>query len=476
MASAFLLFSWGIESLVYIPFQTFMDQRIKMIPGFPAYEWWLHPPDEVLMKVYVFNVTNSERFLNGTDKKLRIKEIGPLIYREKLTHSNPIFNENGTFTYTANRTAIFLPEMNTISLNDSIVVPNLAVLLMPAYFYDASMIVKLGINIMIRTYNAQPLVKTTIHNFLWNMTDPVLMPAQKIAPSLVPTTNVGILDRIYSNFIDNVTVFIGSKHGHGKFFTIDRYDGSDNLPNSRKCENKYENASEGVSYPQYLSKNYTIKYWRKTLCKVAELLYNDEQYLYGVKAFRYVLDPFTYNRTQPSHKDCYKGVGDPLPNGLADVSSCYFGYPMAASFPHYLYADDVVKSYVEGLQPDEDKHGSYVILEPFTGIPLQGKARSQINLVMKKFWGFGEKIQRFSDLTVPLCWIEYYQVGIPAYIQNLTFFVVVLVPLGQLPFSLVLVSSSMALFYLCWFRWKKRREKQLLRNKILTFESEKFIK
>lgn len=48
--------------------------------------------------------------------------------REKLAHKNATFHDNGTMTYTAVRTAVFLPEMNTLSLNDTITVPNLAVL------------------------------------------------------------------------------------------------------------------------------------------------------------------------------------------------------------------------------------------------------------------------------------------------------------------------------------------------------------
>lgn len=50
------------------------------------------------------------------------------IFREKLIHTNAIFNENGTLTYTANRSTIFLPELNTIDLNATLIMPNLGVL------------------------------------------------------------------------------------------------------------------------------------------------------------------------------------------------------------------------------------------------------------------------------------------------------------------------------------------------------------
>lgn len=52
-----------------------------MVSGLPAFEWWIEIPDQVILKVYIFNVTNSVEFLNGVDKKIKLTEIGPIIYR-----------------------------------------------------------------------------------------------------------------------------------------------------------------------------------------------------------------------------------------------------------------------------------------------------------------------------------------------------------------------------------------------------------
>lgn len=39
-------------------------------------------------------------------------------------------------------------------------------------------------------------------------------------------------------------------------------------------------------------------------------------------------------------------------------------YPVAASFPHFLYGDEKIKESVEGLNPDESKHSSFAMVEP----------------------------------------------------------------------------------------------------------------
>lgn len=104
-----------------------MNERLKLTPGLPPYQWWLKPPPEVRLRVFIFTVENPEEFLNGTEK-LKFKEFGPIIYRENLQHKDVIFHEeNSTLTYTAVREAEFIEEANIPGiLNTTILVPNLA--------------------------------------------------------------------------------------------------------------------------------------------------------------------------------------------------------------------------------------------------------------------------------------------------------------------------------------------------------------
>jgi hypothetical protein len=62
-------------------------------------EWYLKPPLNKIMKVYVFNYTNIDRFVAGLDKKLHVNEIGPLVYEEIVDKINVRYEE---FTMTFN--------------------------------------------------------------------------------------------------------------------------------------------------------------------------------------------------------------------------------------------------------------------------------------------------------------------------------------------------------------------------------------
>lgn len=41
---------------------------------------WEKPEVDLLLKVYLFNITNKDAFLKGTEK-LKVQEVGPYVYK-----------------------------------------------------------------------------------------------------------------------------------------------------------------------------------------------------------------------------------------------------------------------------------------------------------------------------------------------------------------------------------------------------------
>lgn len=119
----------GIFLLKYSIYEFLMEDRLRMRPGLPAYEFWKNPEPEVIVKMHVFNITNSDGFLNGTDSKIKLEEVGPIVYREILRHTDVVFNGNSTLSYTATKTLVYKHESNRPGiLNETIIVPNMATL------------------------------------------------------------------------------------------------------------------------------------------------------------------------------------------------------------------------------------------------------------------------------------------------------------------------------------------------------------
>ncbi|XP_030041019.2 scavenger receptor class B member 1 [Manduca sexta] len=479
----------SVTGFVFTPLDFMLWEKLQMRPGLPPYEWWADPPDEVKMRAYLFNVTNHERFLEGLDDKINVDEIGPIVYLEKLLHSNIKFNENSTMTYTAKRFLIFLPEENTVDFNATLIVPNLAVLGLASYLHNANYLVRQAFRFMVSTHGSKLFVKKTIQEYLWDFRDPVLDTSKNLAPGLVPVNNMGIMARIYADFTDEMTVMIGSQWGHEHFFQIEKFRGNPQLPgyDAKECPDRIFGSTEGVMYQQHLTKSDVLLYWRKTVCKLMPLYFDSEVTLASVPLYRYNLSESVHERVS-NETDCYD-THPSLPDGISDASKCYFDFPMTSSYPHFYTGGIPKDHFVTGLKPDRMKHNSYVIVEPLTGTPFHSVARMQSNLRVHDLSGFSDEYDRFSNLIIPLFWCEYNQEDLPSKIKWTIYFTVVILP----PLSIGLLSALIILgFYLItknmfyrelsndklknFLHFKSKNVNTLAKNTIFTYEKEKFLK
>lgn len=170
-----------------------------MTPYLPSYIWWKNPDPEILLNIYIFNITNSAEFISGVDEKLKLQEIGPITFQEVLEHSDVEFHpENSTMSYTVTRRIVFKESANIKGiLNQTVTVPNLASLSGCTYVAE-SFFLRNSFNALLMIYKTQPVVTTTIYNYFYNLSDPVLEFTNTLVPFLVPTTDTGILQNVRS--------------------------------------------------------------------------------------------------------------------------------------------------------------------------------------------------------------------------------------------------------------------------------------
>lgn len=74
------------------------------------------------------------------------------------------------------------------------------------------------------------------------------------------------------------------------------------------------------------------------------------------------------------------------------------------SEPHFLHGDPSLSSIIEGLNPVEDLHATYITIEPLTGVPLSGFKRMQLNMMLRQ-----APVHLLSNVTngfFPLLWIQ----------------------------------------------------------------------
>lgn len=85
----------------------------------------------------------------------------------------------------------------------------------------------------------------------------------------------------------------------------------------------------------------------------------------NLEGYRYTFAPNAMDNGyfDPENK-CFCRNGNCLQYGLLDVTDCYYGFPIALSYPHFLYSDPELLNSIEGSTPDVSKHESYFIIQP----------------------------------------------------------------------------------------------------------------
>ncbi|XP_062544894.1 scavenger receptor class B member 1 isoform X2 [Armigeres subalbatus] len=411
---AVIFFSIGYFVQRYELTKLILDDRLEMRQFTPHYKWWQNTSDVlVTCKMYVFSVTNAERWMQGLDEKLNFEEIGPIVYRETLEHHNVVFHtKNSTISYNSKRQLHFMADHNEIGiLNRTITIPNTAVLAMAAKLQDSNSFIKWAFRAILSSSNDEVFVNTTIYNYLWNQTSPIIKSAKKIVPFMVPLENIGTLNTIYNDYDDRVNVRYGAQHGDEQFFMINSYRNRQTvpgyIPENGDCFASIVNSSEGALYQQNLDENSVIVYWRKTLCRAVPLYFKKKVHRGPILGYEYILPDHSYDRLANLSEDCYKGQNSFLEDGMTDMSKCYNDFPIAATSPHYFARNISMAKKISGMHPDHDKHYSYTIAEPILGIPIDQRARTQSNLVIPHLTGFPADIQKFSEMILPMFWIEY---------------------------------------------------------------------
>ncbi|KRT82820.1 hypothetical protein AMK59_3663, partial [Oryctes borbonicus] len=163
-----------------------------------------------------------------------MEEVGPIVFREVVTYTDVVFNDNSTMSYTSKRTLVYDPDLNTIDLNTTLTVPNMASLIAASHFWKAPFIVKMVLNYLVAKMG-KTIVKKTIYEILYDNMDPLLSLGHKFLQSVVIYGNTALVPLMSRNQTSRLTVYVGTKFGHQKFFLIDKYNGSAYVPSNQQC-------------------------------------------------------------------------------------------------------------------------------------------------------------------------------------------------------------------------------------------------
>ncbi|XP_011643194.1 lysosome membrane protein 2-like [Pogonomyrmex barbatus] len=391
-------------------FDNYLTSQMELRNGSNTFDWWIRPPVKSKYRIYVFNYTNVDEFEAGEASKLRVQEVGPYIYQETLTRVNVALQEdNGTVTFQDKRSYEWIGGRPD---NDTVVVPNVPLMSVTAYVRDWNVMLRLSVNMMLASLQERTFVKETAGGFIWgydtelfHMLKPIIMLQQDIS-----FDKFGILAIKKGIDKDRITMRTGSR-GMDSVGMIERVNGVNNrhIWNDERCDKI--SGTDGSRFPAYLLKdtNQTLSMYLKEICRMVPLHFAEKTITHGIPSLRYKVTPDVYNFSYEQNKCfCPKVDGTRVcpPAGIFNVSACLYGVPFLSSFPHFYGGDKSLLEHVDGLNPRQEVHESYMDIHSRLAAPVGGWSRIQINVEVRKanavpFLG------RLKDGTIlPLIWVE----------------------------------------------------------------------
>lgn len=382
-------------------------KNLRLMNGSLSYHYWQRPGIIRLTKVYIFNVTNAEGFLNHGEKP-KLTEIGPFVYREDMEKINIKFHENGTVTFQHNKILKFVPELS-VDRNSRVIVPNIPLLTLTTQSNSLPRLVQMTLSIMLRAMGLRPFVNVTAEELIFGYDDTLISLAHKFFPKhRRPMSQMGILLGRNGTLKDLTTIYTGHTTME-EFGYMDKLNGLDHFPYwpDSPCNNI--RASEGSFFPP---RKYThsdiVNIYDKDICRIIPLQFRGMTSKNGIEAGIYTPpdNVFELPEKQPDNK-CFCGPeNETCPaKGLQNIAPCQYGIPAYLSFPHFYQADPALLDAVEGLKPDEGKHGTFFLIQPNLGVTVEAQVRVQFNLKVEHSPNV-HSVVNFPNIVFPIVWLQ----------------------------------------------------------------------
>ncbi|KAM5236985.1 platelet glycoprotein 4 isoform 4-T4 [Ctenodactylus gundi] len=274
--------------------------------------------------------------------RIKVKQKGPYTYRVRYLAKENVTHENYTVSFMQPNGAIFEPSMSVGTENDTFTVLNLAV--------------------------------------------------------------------AYNNTADGVYKVFNGKEDISKVAIIDTYKGKRNLSYwPSYCD--MINGTDAASFPPFVEKSQILRFFSSDICRSIYAVFGSEVNLKGIPVYRFVLPSKAFaSPFQNPDNDCFcteKIISNNCTSyGVLDISKCKEGKPVYISLPHFLHASPDVLEPIEGLNPNEEEHRTYLDVEPVTGFTLHFAKRLQVNILVKP----AKKIEALKALKrpyiVPILWLN----------------------------------------------------------------------
>ncbi|XP_073847782.1 lysosome membrane protein 2 isoform X2 [Musca autumnalis] len=344
-----------------------------------------NPKFDTLLKVHIFNYTNIKDYLEERADKIKVEDIGPLVYKEHTVKVNVVHNDNYTVTFRDHRTYKFLRDRSSHDENISVVVPNVPFLAASQEIDKIKNPLLRGISMrMVRGAGGHAFYTLKVKDFLWGYKDPILTVKSNFGRG---DKYFGLLKNRKGTSVDSLQINTG-EDDIKKFSTITQFNGKPALDfwTDDEC-NRIDGSDPSMYPPHVVETREPLSVFLQVFCRKVPLIFEKEVTIYDnidVLRYRTPLNVFGNPQENPNNTCYCQNTDRCMPSGVINATRCYDDAPIYPSFPHFFSGDPNIYKDFEGIEPKQELHQTYADVHPRFAFPIGGASRLQINLALHK--------------------------------------------------------------------------------------------
>lgn len=371
---------------------------------------WINLP--LNFDIYLFNWTNPCSFTADDYEKPILQQIGPYRFREIPTKTNVKWHpHNKTVSYRRKSTYFFVENESVGRLDDTIVTINALAISVAHKTRFWSGLKQRQVSMGLSLCGHQAYVVKKASQLMFDGYKDNLIPMASTMQFMgidlnIPSKRFGwMYDR---NESEESAGHFNIQTGEDDISLVGKM-GTWNYASHTKYYDEPCNDVHGYAeefYPPGQTKDRPLTIFHDELCRYLDLYFDKETEIGGVNVYKYAAtEQSVDNGTEHNEHICFSSLDEDLPSGLMNVTACRYNSPIFLSFPHFYAADPYYLQFVDGLQPEKEKHEFHITVEPIMGMPVEFSARLQVNIRVQTY----PNISIFHDTPTtyfPVLWFE----------------------------------------------------------------------
>ena len=372
--------------------QNKINEKLVLKPGTEVSEQWQDPPVPIYLQFFMFDVVNPLGALQGERPYLVQK--GPYSYREHRPKKNISWNKKAaSVTYNEKMSFIFDSETSCDSCDpftDNVTTVNIPLVTLAEAVAKLNSLERNFLSALFAGYKETLFTRRRVHDLIWGYPDPLFeaynnfrkdLPSflQKKLPEINP-----IIALQQNNTFDGVTSVSTGENDISMLVQVLSWKKQEKLKVWNTSYANMINGTDGSQFAPGTSSDDTLYVFVTQLCRSLYLTHDSNTEVQGIEALQFSVPAkaFLNETMNPDNKGfCTSKC---FPTGILDIGVCQppspVAIPLFISAPHFYLGAKSLLEAVDGLSPNKEEHGTFLNVEPHTGIPVKSSKRLQINV------------------------------------------------------------------------------------------------